>query len=353
MALHTHLPNLLAAATLAVASSAVADGAAGAKPDFAAISGLYQIEDGRHRAISDLVKQMPRHDRLRISFEAFPPRFGGLAVEIFAPGVVSTPGAVEYYPAFSPDGRQVWFTRATAFAVDARRTIYTSERTEDGWHTPLPASFSGAWNDSEPFVSPDGQYLFFSSDRPAPGKPHGDFDLWVIALTGGAAQEPRHLDAPVNSATPEHSPVVTRDGTLYFRSSRTGGLGSGDFYRAGQAGGRYTEVENLGRPVNSRHGEWNCVVHPGRGFILFESSGRPTNVSPRGDLYVSRRGVGGGWSTPLPLARLNTAASELAPRLSPDGVWLYFSTSRASENVDIYRVRLEDALPAHVGGDRH
>jgi len=65
-------------------------------------------------------------------------------------------------------------------------------------------------------------------------------------------------------------------------------------------------------------------------------------VTVSGDLYFSFRD-GETWSEPRHLAILNTGASELGPRLSPDGVWLYFASNRSGDdNVEIYKVRFSD-----------
>ncbi|HEU4537558.1 MAG TPA: hypothetical protein VFS00_25740, partial [Polyangiaceae bacterium] len=45
------------------------------------------------------------------------------------------------------------------------------------------------------------------------------------------------------------------------------------------------------------------------------------------DLYESRR-AGGRWQRARPLTEINTPASELAHTVSPDGEWLYFSSTR-------------------------
>ena len=267
-------------------------------------------------------------------------------IEVFAPGVISTPDQVEYYPTFTPDGKAVYFTRASEFTMGARKTIMVARADGDGWTTPIAASFSGVHDDTDPFLSADGQTLYFSSSRPGRTTASGraDFDLFRVRWNEDAWGPAEHLGPQVNSATPEHSPVIVADGTLYFRSSRAGGLGRGDLYRARPVGDGFGEPENLGPLINSATGEWNCLVPADQRFIIFEASSRPSNVSVPGDLYISFA-RGDTWTSARPLAALNTTASDLAARLSPDGQWLYFASNRSGDgNVDIYRTRLQPLL---------
>ena len=101
----------------------------------------------------------------------------------------------------------------------------------------------------------------------------------------------------------------------------------------------FAPAEVIGAPVSSELGEWNVLVAPDASFLVFEASGRATNVSESGDLYVSFR-TAAGWTEPANLSEINTAGSELNARLSPDGEWLYFVSSgrEGSGETDVYRV---------------
>ena len=85
------------------------------------------------------------------------------AAELLAPGVIST-GLQETSAAFSPDGNTAYFLRSDFSEKDD--TIVYSQRHDGRWSTPQVAAFSGQWHDSEPTFSPDGQRLYFVSNRP-------------------------------------------------------------------------------------------------------------------------------------------------------------------------------------------
>jgi hypothetical protein len=87
--------------------------------------------------------------------------------ELFAPGIVST--CKEHSAAmFTPDGNEVWFARLFPSA------IYFMKQEDDKWTKPQVAPFSGQFDDlypyakdEYPYISPDGKYLFFNSNRPS------------------------------------------------------------------------------------------------------------------------------------------------------------------------------------------
>lgn len=89
---------------------------------------------------------------------------------------------------------------------------------------------NGTTNDSDPFISPDGRVLYFSSDR------GGTYALYRSTQTGGVFSTPELVNGvKLDTVYMELTPVVSEDElTLYFGSSRPG-KGSIDMYQAGRA----------------------------------------------------------------------------------------------------------------------
>src|SRR5690242_18084739 len=85
----------------------------------------------------------------------------GQAAVMFAPGVVST-GDV-FSSTFTPDGRVVVFTRFSP----PRMALMTSTFADGRWSEPTTLPFSGVYRDLDPAFSPDGRRLYFTSWRPA------------------------------------------------------------------------------------------------------------------------------------------------------------------------------------------
>lgn len=266
----------------------------------------------------------------------------------FLPGIVAS-RAIETSGTFSPDGRTFVFARREGRwgSPGAPAALYSVDLTDGGWTQPKQLPFSGEHDDDGPFFAPDGRHLFFTSTRPASGKVGDDHDIWLVEQTRSGWGEPRHL-ARLNSSGREYSPVVTASGVLYFASTRDGGLGQGDIYVSRPEPDGYSDPRNVGAVINSTMGEWNVFVSPDESFLILEASGRPANRSPSGDLYISYRGSEG-WGAPVALTVINTPASELNARLSPDGERVYFARSvrelDGHHHASIYWVGANSVLP--------
>ena len=110
---------------------------------------------------------------------------------------------------------------------------YVSEHQVDGSFGPavLVAELSSPQRDARPNLRHDGLEIFFYSNRP--GSVEGSLDLWVSTreTTLDAWSIPVNLDGTVNSEFDDQHPTVSSDGqTLFFASSRPGGVGGFDLY---------------------------------------------------------------------------------------------------------------------------
>jgi Tol biopolymer transport system component len=244
---------------------------------------------------------------------------------LFGPGVISTPDA-EANASFTPDGATFYFAKHNpGWSHD---TIVLSHRRGKNWAEPEVAPFSGLWTDTDPSVSPDGSKLFFASNRPTDGGQAAktDLDLWYVehAAIGGWG-EPQHIRGAVNSDSMEASPSVTRDGTLYFESSRPTDHPGPHIYRSYRTDDQYDTPEIL--PFSKEANDMNPVVAPDESFIIFFS--RDRGGFGGGDLFVSFHRADGSWSSPKNLGSpINSSSFESAPGLSPDGRTLYFTSDR-------------------------
>ena len=243
---------------------------------------------------------------------------------LFAPGVVST-GDYESHPAFTPDGATLYFLKdSPGFHF---WTIFVSHFADGRWSEPRLAPFSGQYRDADPFITADGQRFFFISDRPVPGKAHRDLDIWTMQRDGGGWSAPRHLDAPVNSDGQEWYPTVAADGTLYFGSDRAGGKGHTDIWRARFVGGKYAEPENLGDAINSAREEYEPWIAPDQRYLLFMGDNREGRGDS--DIFISWN-CNGAWTQAEALgAGVNSTGSEYSPKISPDGRYFFWTSTRS------------------------
>jgi Tol biopolymer transport system component len=250
-----------------------------------------------------------------------------VAPAVFAPGVIST-GDDESHPAFTPDGKTMYFIKNTPdFAY---WTICVSRLVDGKWTTPEVAPFSGQYRDADPFITADGKHFLFISSRPFSDAPKRDLDIWMMdRKADGTWSEPRRAGGEINSEANEWFPTMTGDGTIYFGSERAGGKGGADIWSAKLVEGRYGAVENVAA-INSEAGEFEPLVTADGKSVIVAVNGRPDGLGGF-DLYASTR-TETGWTPLKHLGKeINTPFWEFAPKLSPDGKTFYFASNRRAQ----------------------
>ena len=123
--------------------------------------------------------------------------------------------------------------------------------------------------------TPDGKTMVFARSNDGSKKGYLSVDLWISYLKAGVWSEP--VLANINDRTADDfSPAFAPDGTtLYFASSRKGGQGGNDLYKASLgSNGRFSPAENLGEAVNTAGNDNFPGVAPD-GTLYFASDGRP------------------------------------------------------------------------------
>ncbi len=250
---------------------------------------------------------------------------------MFEPGVIST-AAVETAPAFTPDGKTVYFSRGN----NAGASIVVSHRQGAHWSKPSLAPFSGVWCDMEPSVSPDGKFLIFVSNRPVTAGgavldgrwsnkayPGLGGNLWRVELTASGPSEPVRLPEAVNVGSSVFAPAIFPDGSLLFMSpdAKTNRF---QLWRSTLVNGAYQPAERVAFAQPDAT-ECDPAVSPDGRYVVFSSTRAPALAM---DLFIVFR-ENAGWGTPLHLGpEVNSPGSDTEARLSPDGKTLYFSSDR-------------------------
>jgi Tol biopolymer transport system component len=247
---------------------------------------------------------------------------------IFAEGIVST-GDFESHPAFTPDGKTLYFLRSSP--TFNFWTIVATHFENNKWSEPEVIPISGQYRDADPFITRDGSRFYFISDRPNndPDRKQEkrSLDIWVMEKTGKTWSAPRNLGSPVNSSGDEWYPTIASDGTLYFGSDRDGGKGRTDIYRARFVDGKYLAPENLGESINSQFEEFEPYISPDQSYLIFMAA-RPDGLGGS-DLYISYQ-QNGQWTKAVNLGdKINSKGSEYSPLVSPDGKYFFWSSTRS------------------------
>lgn len=182
--------------------------------------------------------------------------------------------ADEGTPAFTPDGQTMYLSRARREpASNTGVEIYTSQRSDAKWSAPVKFDITSDTLSSyaHPAVSPDGQWLYFSSDMPGG---QGGRDLWRINLREREGSL-ENLGEWINTAGDEMFPYVRSDSVLYFASNGHPGYGGLDIFRAELTRSGGWKVTNMGTPVNSPSDDFGITF--GEGESGFFSTNRGDN----------------------------------------------------------------------------
>ncbi len=176
--------------------------------------------------------------------------------------------------AFSPDGSTMYLSRARREPnANTGVEIYTSQRSDAKWSAPVKFEITSDTISSyaHPAVSPDGQWLYFTSDMP--GGQGGRY-IWRINLKERQGSL-ENLGEWINTPGDEMFPTFRSDSVFYFASNGHPGYGGLDIFRAEMTRSGGWTVTNMGLPVNSSADDFGITF--GEGESGFFSSNRTDN----------------------------------------------------------------------------
>ncbi|MDQ8154960.1 MAG: S9 family peptidase [Gemmatimonadota bacterium] len=259
----------------------------------------------------------------------------------FAPGdwyKVTTLGS----PAMSPDGKLVAFTVTTV-------TERENKRHSEVWAMPTaggaPVRYTApGYESSNPRFSPDGKYLFFSSNRPG-----GRGNTWALRMDqpGGEAMQVENY--PVGSLPADQSFAVFTDVV-----DTTGGGGGGGGGRGGRGGpGGFGAPAAAGAANAMAFPPYGSITKPvdqarfdGRQIVTFpyKANGigfvpnpREARVIRPQQIFVQK------FDGSKRVQVTNTRYSHGAAAVSPDGKWIAFTADAKLRPDSVVRL-LGDSL---------
>lgn len=236
----------------------------------------------------------------------------GNAPRLFAPDIVSSPNGDDNHGGitFTPDGNEIYW--------NCKKRIWGTKLHHGKWTIPEPVSFSKTdFNDDNPFITPDGKKMFFTSFRPL-GSSEGKENIWYSERTASGWSEPRPVSPEVNAMRLHWGISVSSSGTLYFGGTGQDDHGRGDIYCSRSVNGEYTKPVNLGPIVNSQVLDHCPYIAPDESSLIFS---RMDNTGA--GFYICFKNKNGQWEPP---SRLDGELEGVCPIISPDGKYFFFSS---------------------------
>ncbi|WP_462317933.1 TolB family protein [Marinilabilia sp.] len=221
-----------------------------------------------------------------------------------------------------------WLKKEGVFSV-----ILATRFVDGFWTYPEVEPFSGKYMDASPFLSPDGRFLYFTSNRPEyDGDGIANWNIWRCARSANDKWGTPQLMEFSNPNGNEISVSLDRDGNIYFCAdyeSETITLETDhlDIYFAPLLdNGNWGDVVKLGPEINTPGVEQTPAISPD-GKCLVYSSARPGGEGTA-DLYVSFK-ENDSWTPGQNLGKgVNSSAYEHCPVFTADGNLLLFTSTR-------------------------
>lgn len=175
----------------------------------------------------------------------------------------------ESTPVFTQDGKTMYFTRNNYLDGKRRKDekkvtllkLYKATLIQDQWQniTELPFN-SDQYSVAHAALSPDEKTLYFASDMPGT---FGQSDLFKVSINeDGTFGKPENLGTEINTEGRETFPFISGDNELYFATDGRPGLGGLDIFVSKiNSDLSFEEVQNVGKPVNSKQDDFAFVIN--------------------------------------------------------------------------------------------
>ena len=257
-----------------------------------------------------------------------------LLSKIFAPGFISKLNEYEFGSVFSNDGKEFYY----GVDINGRSEIRYMICTNNIWSKPKRLNLSNGFSANDPFLSPNGDKLFFISDMPVNDSTlNKDIDIWFVKREGKNWSKPINAGRMINSDKNEYYISFTKSGTMYF-ASNAGTTDTTkwnyDIYYSEYKEGTFQKPIRLGENINTKGYEADVFISPDESYIIF-CSYREDGLG-QGDLYISFK-ENDAWTKAINMGTgINTKNHELCPFVTNDSKYFFYSS-----NKDIYWISSE------------
>ena len=242
---------------------------------------------------------------------------------------------LDLFPSLTADENTLVFMRRDPYGKDWNEDFYISHFVKEHWTKArnMGDELNSIYQDGAMSLTNKGNEMYFASDRKGG---FGSVDIYYSQRKNGKWTIPVNLGASVNSVAWETQPSISADGkTLYFVSTRPGGLGGSDIWMTTKnLKGLWNTPINLGPTINTKYEEQTPFIHSDGQTLYFSSFGHPGMGSA--DIFYCRKDSIGKWSTPINLGYpINTKNEENSFTVSLDGKHVYYSSEKGKEKGDL------------------
>ena len=170
-------------------------------------------------------------------------------------------------------------------------------------------------------ISDDGDYIFFSSNRPGG---HGGLDIYVSQRQrDGNWGEPINLGSAINTPYDEDAPFLqSESNTLYFSSRGHDSMGGYDLFRTTMESITWTNPQNLRWPINTADDDIYFTI-AANGLHGYYASAKEGGLGEK-DIYMVK--------FPVDSVKIATAldTNAIAAFVNPASIWLAGSVKDAA-----------------------
>lgn len=255
----------------------------------------------------------------------------------------------QYWPSLSLDGKTLIYTelltdssRISKFGDFAKQEDFYISFNENGnWSlgTPIGEPLNTPGNEGAHKLSADGNAIVFTGCNRRDG--FGNCDIYYSYKINGEWSVPKNMGRSINSAFSEKQPCLSPDGRyLYFSSNRPHGQGGMDIWVSMLLDdGYWSSAINLGDNINTKGDEVSPFIHPDNSTFYFSSSGH-LGMGQK-DIFISRIDSNRQWSEPINIGYpINTHHDEIGLVVDAKGELAYYSTNFESSSTDIYSFKM-------------
>jgi len=244
------------------------------------------------------------------------------------PTTINSLEHAEYFPVLNTEGNTLIFTRR----INGQEDFYKSELLNGKWSEAVAVqSLNTPGNEGVHAISADNKWIIFTKcDAP---KRYKSCDLYIAKNLGLAWGEPNYM-ANINTTSWESQPSFSPDGnTIYFSSNRDGGNGGRDLYYVEYINGTWSKPINMGDIINTKKQEEAPFMHPDGQTLYFMSNGHPGLGGS--DLFVTTKSFDGSWTEPLNLGpAINSEKDEGGLFVELNGERAFFSKTEKIKRED-------------------